>query len=698
MSTNPFAVKSTLPYELPPLAAITDSAFGPAFDQAMEENKAEISAILESGDPTFENTILALEKAGEHLGRVAQVFFNKHSADTNDAIDALYEEYSPKLTAHGDSITLNPALFARINRLFEARNELNLDAESLWLLERYHREYSLAGAGLDDQARAELMGLNEALAALEGQFSKNVLSEGNDLAVVVATEAELAGLSKGEIAAAKLAADERGLQGKYLITLVNFSGHPLLARLENRELRKTLYEHQLARASRGNDQDNSATVVQMVKLRAERARLLGFESHAHAVTADETAGSPKSIHTMLSRIAPRAVANAKAEAEKLQTVIDAEQAAAGIPTFEIAAWDWDFYAEKVRLAEYNVDTAAMKPYFELGRVLNDGVFFAASQLFGVTFAERPDLIAYHPEAKVWEVKNNDGSGVGLFIGDFYTRDSKHGGAWMNSFVDQSRLNGTRAIVVNNLNLPKPAGDDPTLLTLDEVTTLFHEFGHALHGLFSDVHYPHFSGTNVHRDFVEFPSQVNEMWIFWPEVLANYARHYATGEAMPQEWIDNLKASEKFNEGYATTAYLAAAVLDLAWHELTLEQVTSLPMFNSGLSAADLSAAVSEFEANALASYGLDFAPVPSRYLSRYFSHIFAGGYSAGYYGYIWSEILDADTVNWFKENGGLNAAAGKRFRELLLARGGSEEAMAMYRNFRGRDAQIEPLLERRGLI
>jgi peptidyl-dipeptidase Dcp len=688
MSANPFAVKSTLPFEMPPFTEINDESYAPAFDEAFAEHTAEIAAILAQPEVTFENTIVAMEKSAGYLSRVANVFYSKHSADTNERVDEIYEEYMPKFSAHSDSITLNPALFARINELFKKRGELGLDSESLWLLERYHREFVLAGAALNADERTRLMELNEQLASLEAQFSKNVLTEGNDLGVVVDSVDELDGLSDGEIAAAKAAAEERGLTGKYLIAMVNYSGHPLLTSLKNRSLRQRILENELIRANRGNDNDNREVLLQMVKLRAKRAKLLGFKTHAHSVTADETAGSPENVHLMLRRIAPAAVRNARAEAAQLQEQIDAEQAALGQASFELAAWDWDFYADKVRLAKYSVDTAAMRPYFELERVLNDGVFFAAGKLFGLTFEPRPDIVSYHPEARIWQVNNTDGSPVGLFIGDFYTRDSKRGGAWMNSFVDQSGLTGSLPVVLNNLNIPKPPAGEPTLLTFDELTTLFHEFGHALHGLFSQVHYPKFSGTSVHRDFVEFPSQVNEMWLLWPEVVHNYAKHYQTGESLPQEWIDNLEASRIFNEGFGTTAYLAAAILDLAWHEL--EDGPAL----DAMTADD----VLEFERKAIADYGLDFAPVPTRYRSTYFSHIFAGGYSAGYYGYIWSEVLDADTVDWFKANGGFKPENGARFRSMLLSRGGSEDAINMYRNFRGQDAQIEPLLKRRGLL
>jgi peptidyl-dipeptidase Dcp len=431
----------------------------------------------------------------------------------------------------------------------------------------------------------------------------------------------------------------------------------------------------LLKANRPNANDNKPILLQMIKLRAERAELFGKNTHAEHVIAVQTAQTPENVHAMLRKIAPAAVRNAKAEAQDLQKSSGAE----------IESWDWGFYTEQVRIEKYNIDTSKMRPYFELERVLHDGVFFAANKLFGITFKERPDLVTYHPEARAFEVNNEDGSPMGLFIGDFFTRDSKRGGAWMNSLVDQNLLLGQLPVVVNNLNIPKPPAGQPALLTLDFTTTLFHEFGHALHGLLSQVKYPRVSGTSVQRDFVEFPSQVNEMWIMWPEVLDNYARHFETGERLPQEWVDSLNEASTFNEGFTTTSYLAAAVLDLAWHSLNSEQAA---LVND----------VEAFEAKALADYGLDFAPVPTRYRSTYFSHIFAGGYSAGYYGYIWSEVLDADTVNWFKENGGLLRKNGDRFRDALLGRGGSIDSMQMFRDFRGRDSKIEPLLKRRGLL
>jgi peptidyl-dipeptidase Dcp len=459
--------------------------------------------------------------------------------------------------------------------------------------------------------------------------------------------------------------------------MVNFTGHPLLASMKNRGLRERVMKNSLLKGN-CDVKDNRKVILEIVKLRAKRAELFGVKTHAEHVLQNRNAQNPENVHKMLKQVAPAAVRNARAEGADLQKAIEASG-----ENFTLESWDWDFYTEAVRLEKYNLDTSAMRPYFELERVLQDGVFFAANKLFGITFKERKDIVTYHPDARAFEVFNADGSKLALFIGDFYTRDSKRGGAWMNNLVDQNHLLGQLPVVVNNLNVPKPPAGQPTLLTYDEITTLFHEFGHTLHGILSDVKYPRFSGTSVERDFVEFPSQVNEMWLTWPEVLDNYARHYETGEKIPQEWVDNLKASSAFNEGHATTAYLAAAILDLAWHSLDADAVVS---------------DVEEFEAKAIEAYGLNYSPVPTRYRSTYFSHIFAGGYSAGYYGYIWSEVLDADTVDWFKENGGLTRANGDHFRNTLLSRGGSINSMQMFRNFRGRDATIEPLLKRRGLL
>ncbi|MGV8883760.1 MAG: M3 family metallopeptidase [Rhodoglobus sp.] len=672
--TNPFFEPSTLPYGMPPFAEITDEHFSPAFEKGMAEQLDEIEAITTNSEaPTFENTMIPLEKSGLLLDRVATVFFNKTSADGNDATEALEEEIAPLLAAHGDAIRLNSVLYERIAALHAQRDSLDLDAEQHYLVERYYTEYTVAGAGLDDEGKNKLRNYNQKLSSLNTRFEKNLLADTNDLAVVIDDVADLAGLEPGEISAAAEAAKERGLDGKYLITLILPTGQPHLAALTNPAVRQRVMDASRARGNRGGEWDTTQLVLDITRLRAERAALLGFESHAAWVTADETAKNPANVLAMLSRLAAPAARNALEEQADLE-------AQAGT---SVGAADWSFYSERVRAAKYDVDTAAMRPYFEAERVLRDGVFFAATKLYGITFSERTDIPAYHPDVRVFEVSNEDGSPVGLYTLDLYTRDSKRGGAWMNSLISQSTLLDHPVVVTNNLNVPKPAAGEPTLLTYDEVNTLFHEFGHALHGLFARVTYPRFSGTNTFRDFVEFPSQVNEMWMLWPEVLENYAVHYVTGERMPTQFVDKLQASSAFNEGFLTSEYLAAALLDQAWHRIGADTVVT---------------DVAAFEADALAAAGLNNPAVPPRYSSTYFQHIFSNSaYDAGYYSYIWSEVLDADTVEWFKANGGLTRANGDRFRTLLLGVGGSKDPLEAYRDFRGQDADIQPLLDRRGL-
>ncbi|MBG6213688.1 peptidyl-dipeptidase Dcp [Cryobacterium sp. CAN_C3] len=680
---NPFLARSTLPYQLPPFAEIADEHYRPAFLQGMTEQLAEIGVITGTADaPTFNNTLVALERSGQTLARVTEVFFNKSSSDSSDFTNDLEEELAPLLAAHADAIRLDPALYARIAALHGQRASLGLDAESLYLIDRYFTESTLAGAGLGDDEKHSLRDFNARLSILTTRFEKNLLADTNALALIIDDVAELDGLTDGEISATAEAARERHLDGKYLISLVLPTSHPYLASLTNRGVRERLLAASRARGIRsdaaGAANDNRPLVIEITHLRAERARLLGFDSHAAFVTADETAKNPGAVWELLGRLAPAAARNARVEQADLQAVIDAEGGG-----FELAAWDWAFYTEKVRRAKYNVDASAMRPYFELDSVLVNGVFYAANRLYGLTFTARPDLVGWHPESRVFEVSTETGTPVGLYIGDFYTRDSKRGGAWMNALVSQSTLLGTDTTVVcNNLNVSKPATGQPTLLTYDQVTTLFHEFGHALHGLLARATYPKFSGTNVYRDFVEFPSQVNEMWMLWPEILANYARHHETGEAMPQQLVDRIQASSAFNEGFLTSEYLAAALLDQAWHRI-----------DAGTTVTD----VAGFEADALASVGLDNPVVPTRYASTYFAHTFSGGYDAGYYSYIWSEVLDADAVEWFTENGGLNRTNGDRFRDRLLGVGGTKDPLEAYRHWRGRDAHLQPLLDRRGL-
>ncbi|TIH35152.1 M3 family metallopeptidase [Subtercola vilae] len=676
--TNPFFEPSTLLYQLPDFGAITDEHYRPAFERGMAEHLAEVEAIVTAPDaPTFANTLIPLERSGQMLSRVATVFFNKASADSNDTTNALEEELAPKLAAHADALRLDSRLFARIKAVrasAEFGGAGGLDAESRYLVERYLAEFTQAGAGLGDAQKQQLREYNRRLSELTTKFEKNLLAETNALALVIDDVTELEGLGAGEISAAAEAAAERGLPGKWVVTLVLPTGHPYLASLTDRRVRERLFTASRSRGNRGGEFDNRDLVLEITRLRALRAGLLGFESHAAFVTSDETAATPAAVDALLRRLAPPAARNTRVEQAALQRLFGGE--------YVVEAWDWAYLTEKVRKARFDVDTAEMRPYFEAERVLRDGVFFAANRLYGVTFTERADLRAYHPEARVFEVHDEGGSAVGLYVLDLYTRDSKRGGAWMNSLVSQSALLGHPVIVTNNLNVPKPAEGTPTLLTFDEVNTFFHEFGHALHGLFARVTYPKFSGTSVFRDFVEFPSQVNEMWMLWPEVLANYAVHHLTGEPMPAELVAKVQASAGFNEGFATSEYLAAALLDQAWHRL---------------GAGDAVEDVAAFEAAALAGFGLGNPAVPPRYSSTYFAHTFSGGYDAGYYSYIWSEVLDADTVEWFTENGGLTRANGDRFRQRLLGVGGSRDPLEAYRDFRGRDADIAPLLARRGL-
>ncbi len=679
-SANPLLQDPELPYGVPDSSRISAEHYVPAFEEAFRRHRAEVDAIAESTEPaTFDNTIVALERSGELLDRVSRAFHTVSSAHATPEIQEIDEWLAPAMSEHRDAITLGSGLYRRIADVHERRGGLGLTDEQSYLVEQHYRKMTHAGAALDDEAKTLLTDINSRLSVLVASFEKNLLADTNALAVVVDDADELEGLSPAELASAARTADERGLPGRFVLTLPLFTGHPALASLRRRDVRRRIMTASRARGTGAGEHDNSAVILEIVRLRARRAALLGHASHADYITSHETAGSPQAVRDLLFQLAPAAARNAQREKAALQSTIDQEDS-----PFELEASDWAYYTERVRSATLDIDSASLRPWFAAERVLRDGVFFAAEQLYGVTFAERHDIPAYHPDARVFEVSNADGSPLGLFVLDLYTRDTKRGGAWMNSIVAQSRLRGTAPVVVNNLNVPKPAGDAPALLTLDEVNTLFHEFGHALHGLFATVTYPSLAGTNVRRDFVEFPSQVNEMWVFWPEILDNYARHVETGEPLPADVVARLRSSETFNQGFATSEYLAAAWLDQAWHSLTPEEAERVDD-------------VAAFEAAALAEIGLDDPAVPSRYSSTYFAHIFAGDYSAGYYSYIWSEVLDADTVAWFEENGGLQRANGDRFRDRLLGVGGSKDPLDAYRDFRGRDAEIAPLLARRGL-
>jgi peptidyl-dipeptidase Dcp len=676
---NPFYTESDLYLRYPAFDRIETQHYADAFARGMSDHLAEIEAITGQDEaPSFDNTIIALERSGQVLDRVSRVFFAMTSAHTNDDLEAIRSDMAPKLSAHNDRILLNDALFQRVASVYEQRDSMELDPESYRLIGEYYRDFVRAGARLNDAEKETLKSLNAELATLQTTFSQNVLKEVNELAIVVDSAEQLAGMSEEAIAAAAVAASDRDLEGKYVIPLLNTSGQPALSALHDRALRQRIHEASLSRGSRGGDYDNRAVLSRIVAIRAERAWLLGYENHAAYSLETQTARTTQAVNERLASLAPPAVANARREAADLQAMIDAEGGG-----FELASWDWDYYTEKVRKDRFDFDESQLKPYLELDNVLNNGVFFAAEKVFGITFKERHDLPVYQEDVRVWEVFDTDGSTLALFIGDFFARSSKRGGAWMNEYVSQSNLTGHRPVVGNHLNIPMPPEGEPSLLTWDEVTTLFHEFGHALHGMFSNVNYPYFSGTNVPRDFVEYPSQVNEMWSVWPEVLENYAVHYETGEAMPRELLDKVMATQKFNQGFATTEYLASSLLDQSWHQLAPEEVPSAE-------------GILEFEAQALEDAGVAIAAIPPRYRSTYFSHI-TGGYSAGYYAYIWSEVLDADTVVWFKENGGMSRENGDHFRATLLSRGGAEDAMDIFRRFRGAEPDVQPLLERRGL-
>jgi peptidyl-dipeptidase Dcp len=677
-ASNPFAKPSSLPLNYPAFDKIKDEHFLPAYAAAMSEHLREIDAIARNkAAPTFDNTIVAMERAGEMLARVSAVFSNLQTANTNDALDAVDREMSPKLAAHNDAIYLNPALFQRVKTLHAKRATLKLDAESNYLLDRVYKEFVRAGANLSAADKDKLKKYNAEIASLQSDFSQRVLKEANASALIVDTRAELAGFSEAEISAAALEAEKRGQKGKFAIAIVNTSSQPALASLTDRKTRERLMAASLNRGSRGGEYDSRELVLKLVKLRAERAALLGYPNYAAYSQELETAKNPAAVNKLLAELAKPAVNNARKEAAEIQKVIDKEKGG-----FQVASWDWPIYQDKVRAAKYNFDENQLRPYFELNRVLVDGVFFAATKEYGITFKERKDLPVYDPDVRTFDVFDHDGKQLAIFIFDPYARANKQGGAWMNEYVSQSHLLGKRPVVGNHLNIPKPPKGEPTLLTYDEVRTAFHEFGHALHGMFSNVKYPHFSGTNVPRDFVEYPSQVNEMWAIWPEVLANYAKHHQSGAPMPKELLDKVVASKKFNQGYMTTEYLAASLLDQRWHQLKPSEIPT---------------DVLAFEARALKDAGVNYAPVPPRYRTTYFSHSMNGGYSAGYYAYLWSEKLDADTVQWFTTSGGLSRKNGDHFRKTLLSRGGSADAMDLFRNFRGRDPVIEPLLERRGL-
>ncbi len=682
---SPFREPSTLPYALPRFDQIKDSDFTPAFEAGMAEQRAEIDAIASNPLPaTFDNTLVAMERSGRMLDRVTKVFFNLNSSNTDEQIQKIETEMAPRLAAHQDAIALNAALFARVDAVYRQRAGLGLDPESAQLLERYERMFVRAGARLDEAGRARIKQLNQRIAELSTRFGQNLRKASSEGGVMVEDLTLLDGLSVEQTGAAAQAAKARGQDGKWLIALANTTIQPVLGHLTNRALRERIYRASIARAN-GGAQDNTAVIAELVKLRAERARLLGYRSHAAFALEDEGAGTPEAVNTMLAGLAKAAVAKARGEAAELQALIDAQARAAHAPGFKLQPWDWAYYEQIARRNRFQFEESDVKPYFELDRVLRDGVFYAAHELYGLSFKERTDLPRYHPDVRIFEIFDADGSPLTLCLADFFARDAKQGGAWMNQIADQSRLLGTRPTVIINLNVPKPPEGLPVLLTFDETTTLFHEFGHALHGMLSNTNYPTLSGTNTPPDFVEYPSQFNEMWAREPVVLAHFARHYQTGEALPQALLDKILAAQKFGQGYVTTEYMAAAILDQAWHQIGPEQ-------------APAAAQVASFESSALARAHVDLHAVPPRYHSPYFLHIFNLGYDASYYAYTWSEVLARDTEQWFHAHGGLNRANGDFFRAKILSRGRTEEPKVLFESFYGQAPQIGPLLERHGLI
>ena len=676
---NPLMSPSPLPFGAPPFDTIKDEDFRPAFEAGMKAQMTEIVAIADSlTAPTFDNTLVALEKSGQLLTRVEMIFFGLTSANTNPALQGLREEIAPKLAAHSDAIFLNAKLFKRVEAVYDKRAELKLDPQSLRLVEYYHERFVHQGARLSDADKTTLKKLNEEEAALQAKYINQLLAATTAGALVTSNPADLAGLSKEELEGAALAAKARGLEGRWLIPLQNTTQQPKLAELTLRPTREKLFAASWTRTELGDANDTRDTIAKLAVLRATRAALLGFTSHAAWSLELQMAKTPQAVEQFLGRLVPPSIANAKREAADIQGLIDKQKGG-----FQLAPYDWDFYAEQVRKAKYELDSAQLAPYFELNRVLQDGVFYAARELYGISLKERHDIPVYQADVRVFDVFDADGKPLALFYCDYFKRDNKNGGAWMDQFTQQSKLLGGRPVVYNVANFTKPAPGQPALLSYDDVSTMFHEFGHALHGIFADSTYPTLSGANVARDFVELPSQVNEHWALHPKVLEHFAVHYKTGKPMPQALADRIRRSETFNQGYSLTEVLGAAELDMSWHTLP----ATAPVQNPDA-----------FETSALKNAGVDFAPVPPRYRSSYFLHIWANGYDAGYYAYLWAEMLDNDAFQWFTENGGLTRANGDRFRKMILSRGNVGDFAKLYREFRGKDPSIEWMLKRRGIV
>jgi len=678
-STNPLLTASTLPFQAPPFDKIKDSDYEPAFEEGMKQQLAEMDKIANNPDaPTFDNTFIAMEKSGVLLQRVNNIFNTVTGANTDSILQKIQEKVAPKLASHQDAIHLNAKLFKRIEAIYNTRIQLKLDPESARLVEYDYLEFVLAGAKLSDSDKVTLKKYNEQLASLSAKYTNQLLAAAKAGALAISDTAELAGLSQGDKDALAQNAKAKKLDGKYLIALQNTTQQPLLQSLANRTTRQKLYDASYTRAEKSDSNDTRNTIINIAKIRAEKAKLLGYPDYASWVLQDQMAKTPQAVDKFFAQLVPAATAKAKSEAADIQKVIDQQKGG-----FQLQPYDWNFYAEQVRKQKFDLNESEIKPYFEINNVLQNGVFYAANLLYGLTFKERHDIPVYQKDVRVFDVIDKDGSQIGLFYCDYFKRDNKSGGAWMSNMVDQSKLLGTKPVIYNVCNFTKPAPGQPALISFDDVTTMFHEFGHALHGFFGSQQYLTLSGTNVARDFVEFPSQFNEHWALYPQVLEHYATHYKTGAPMPQLLVDKIKKAATFNQGYSLTEILAAASLDMQWHQLP----ASAPLQD-----------VDKFEAASLAKTGLNLLQVPPRYRSSYFLHIWANGYAAGYYAYLWTEMLDDDAFAWFKENGGLTRANGQRFRDMILSRGNTIEYGKMYRDFRGHDPSIKAMEQKRGLI
>jgi len=677
-SSNPFYSASTLQYQAPPFNRIKDSDYEPAIVAGMQQQIVEIDAIAnQAGAPNFDNTIVAMERSGVLLTRAAKVFNAVTGANTNDTLQAIQERVAPKLAEHNDKIYLNAKLYQRVKSVYDQRASAGLSTEQKFLAELYYKNFVRAGAQLSDADQTRLRALNQEEAKLTTDFGNHLLAATKAGALILDNVSDLDGFTPGEIETAANAAKQRGLTGKWVIPLQNTTQHPAQAELKNRAVRQRLFVASTTRAEKGDANDTRDIIKRLAQLRGERAKLLGFATYSAYALDNQMSKTPQNAEKLLTDLVPAATARARYEAAQMQKLIDSQNGG-----FKLAPWDWQYYSEQVRKAQYALDESQLKPYFELNNVLQNGVFYAANQLYGLTFKERKDIPVYQPDVRVFEVFDKDGKSMALFYCDYFKRDNKGGGAWMDTFVDQSGLFGTKPVVFNVANFTKPAPGQPALLTFSDVTTMFHEFGHALHGLFSNVQYPTVAGTNVPRDFVEFPSQFNEHWALNPTVFANYAKNYQTGVAMPQELVDKIKKASTFNQGFATTEYLAASLLDIAWHTIP-----------PGTPQRDVDA----FETAALNKYNIGMYEVPPRYRTNYFNHIWGGGYASSYNAYLWSEVIDDDAFAWFEENGGLTRANGQKFRDMILSRGGTMDVADLYRAFRGKNPDVKYLVHDRGL-